>query len=109
VTGDAYAVLVQLAERERALVEDGRVEELAALAAERDALVATLPPQAPPAARPALERALTLQTATAAALRASLAEMRHSIAALDRGRGVARAYAGPAVAAAPAASIDAAA
>jgi hypothetical protein len=94
VTTDAYAALVHLAERERQLVDDGRVEELAALAAERDALIATLPAQAPAAARPALERALALQTATAVALRASLAQMRHEIAAVDRGRGVARAYAG---------------
>jgi hypothetical protein len=108
VTTDPYGTLVLLAERERALVEDGRVEDLAALAAERDALVATLPPQAPPAARPALERALALQTATAASLRASLGAMRLQIAELDRGRGVARAYVG--VPAAPAASsIDAAA
>ena len=92
MTTDPYAALVLIAERERAFVDDGRVEELAALAAERDALVATLPAQAPASARPALERAFALQAATAAALKASLAEMRHSIAALDRGRGVARAY-----------------
>ena len=106
---DPYGTLVLLAEREHALVEDGRVEELAALAAERDALIATLPPQAPPAAaRPALVRALALQTATAAALRASLGAMRLQIAELDRGRGVALAYVGGP--AAPAASrIDAAA
>jgi hypothetical protein len=105
---DPYGTLVQLAERERALVEDGRVEELAALAAERDALVATLPSQAPPSARPALERALALQAATAATLRASLGAMRLQLAELDRGRGVARAYVGP-VAAPAAGSINAAA
>lgn len=105
---DPYGTLVLLAQREHALVEDGRVEELAALAAERDALVATLPPQAPPAARPALERALALQAATAAALRASLGAMRQQLAELDRGRGVARAYVvGPPAPAAP--SINAAA
>lgn len=108
MTTDPYGTLVLLAEREHALVEDGRVEDLAALAAERDALIAALPAQAPAAARPALERALALQAATAAALRASLGAMRLQIAELDRGRGVARAYAvGPA---APAArSINAAA
>ena len=67
-----------------------------------------MPAQAPPSARPALERAHALQLATAAMLQASLAEVRHSIAALDRGRNVARAYvAGPPAAARP--SINAAA
>ena len=108
MTTDAYAGLVLLAERERMLVDDGRIEELAVVAAEREALIATLPPQAPPSARPALERALALQAATAASLRAALGGMRQEIAALDRGRGVARAYvAGPPALAAP--SIDAAA
>jgi hypothetical protein len=108
VTSDPYAALVLIAERERALVDDGRVEELAVLAAERDALIATMPAQAPPSARPALERAPALQMATAAMLRASLAEVRHAIAALDRGRGVARAYVvGPQAVDAP--SVDAAA
>ena len=46
MTSDPYGTLVLLAEREHALVDDGRVEDLAALAAERDALVATLPAQA---------------------------------------------------------------
>lgn len=105
---DPYGTLVLLAERESALVEDGRVEELAALAAERDALIATLPPQAPAAARPALQRALSLQSATAAALRASLGAMRLQIAELDRGRGVALAYGGGPAAAA-ASRVDAAA
>ena len=98
MTTDPYGSLVLLAERERALVDQGRVEDLAALAAERDALIATLPPQAPPSARPALERARALQTATAAALRASLGAMRLQLAELDRGRDVARAYVGPAAA-----------
>src|SRR5687768_8643630 len=105
---DPYGTLVLLAEREHALVEDGRAEDLAALAAERDALIATLPGRPPPAARRALARALALQTATAAALRASLGAMRLQIAGLARGRGVALAYGGGP--AAPAASrIDAAA
>jgi hypothetical protein len=98
VTTDPYAALVAIAERERMLVDTERFEELAALVAERDALIARMPAQAPAAARPALERALALQTATAATLRASLAEARHAIAGLDRGRGVARAYAGGSVA-----------
>jgi hypothetical protein len=92
VTGDPYASLVVFAERERALVDEGRLEELAGLAADRDALIATLPARAPRSARPALERAHALQVATAAVLRASLGELRHSMAALDRAGSVARAY-----------------
>ena len=91
---DPYAALVVLAEREQALIDDGRIDELEALVAERDAHIATLPPQAPAWARPALERARALQLSTAARLQASLGEVRHAIAALDRGRGAARAYAG---------------
>jgi hypothetical protein len=94
VTTNPYAALVLLAERERRLVDDGRIEELAAVAAERNALIATLPAHAPASARPALERAYALQSATSAALRASLAQVRHELATVDRGRGVARAYAG---------------
>ena len=101
MTSDPYAALVLLAERERALVDEGRIEELAALAAERDAHIALLPPQAPPSARPALERARDMQVVTAAVLRAALGEIRHALAELDRGRGVAQAYAGPAAAVAP--------
>ena len=93
MTSDPYAALVRFAERERELVDERRVEELAALAAERDAYVALLPAQAPASARPALERAHAMQVVTAAVLRASLAEIRHALADLDRGRGVARAYA----------------
>jgi hypothetical protein len=92
MTCDPYVALVALAERERDLIDDGRVEELAELAAARAAHVARLPAQAPASARPALERAHALQLATAAKLRASLAEARHNLAALDRGRGVATAY-----------------
>ena len=93
MTSDPYAALVVFAEREQALVDGGRVEELEALAAERLAYVQLLPAQAPAAARPALERAQALQLATAAKLQAALAEVRHSLAALDRGRGAAHAYA----------------
>jgi hypothetical protein len=92
VSGDPYAVLVELAERERDLVDAGSVEQLAPLAAERAALVAALPDQAPPAALPALERAAALQRATSAALEAAMAETRRRLGAVDRGRDAVRAY-----------------
>jgi hypothetical protein len=91
--GDPYAALVALAEREHALVAAGHVDELAPLAAERAALVATLPAQAPAAARPALERAAALQLATTAALRAALDDTRRRLAAVQQGHRAARAYA----------------
>ena len=65
MTSNPYAALVVIAERELALVDDGHFEELAAVAAEREALVATLPAQAPASALPALERAFALQVAPA--------------------------------------------
>ena len=93
MSGDPYAALVALAEREHALVAGGHVEELAAVAAERAALVATLPAQAPASARPALERAAGLQLATTAALRAALEETRRRMQAMDERGHAVRAYA----------------
>jgi hypothetical protein len=93
MSGDPYAALVTLAEREYALATGGRTDELAAVAAERAALVAALPAQAPASARPALERAMSLQLATTAALGAALGETRRRMASMnERGRAV-RAYA----------------
>jgi hypothetical protein len=101
-TSDPYAALVAFAERERVLVDDGRVEELAVLTAQRDAYVAQLPAQAPRSALPHLERAQALQVATAAKLRATLDELRRTISGLERGRERAHAYAaGPAPVAVP--------
>jgi hypothetical protein len=91
--GDPYAALVALAEREHALVAGGHADELAAVAAERAALVATLPAQAPASARPALERAASLQLATTAALRAALDDTRRRLGAVEQGHRAARAYA----------------
>jgi hypothetical protein len=92
VTRNPYAALVALAERERDLVADGAFESLEAVADERAALIATLPPQAPPSARPALERAAGLQMATSAALSAAVAETRQRLGAMDRTHHAMRAY-----------------
>jgi hypothetical protein len=92
VTGDPYAALVTLAERERTLVDEGAFESLEAVAAERSALIASLPPQAPASARPALERAAALQQATTAALSAAVADMRQRMGAMDRTHHAVRAY-----------------
>ncbi len=87
-----YARLAELADAERELAEAGRVDELDALAAERAALVAALPAQAPPGARAALEDALARQRAAEAALHAATAAARAELRSVDRGRQAARAY-----------------
>lgn len=92
MTPEPYLALVAIAEREHAVVSDGRFDELEAIAGERSALVAGLPAQAPASARPALERAAGLQLATTAALRAALDRTRTELAgSRTRGQAV-RAY-----------------
>lgn len=93
-TGDPYAALVALAEREHAMVLDERYDELALLAAERQALVASMPARASASARPALERAAALQMATTAALHAALHQTRAQLGSLGDRTRAARAYAG---------------
>jgi hypothetical protein len=88
----AYDALVALAEREHALAAAGRTEELAELDAERRALVAALPAQAPRTARRALERTAELQAATTRLLAASAASARSELRTLGRGRDATRAY-----------------
>ncbi len=90
--GNPYLRLVSIAEREHAMVADGRYEELAGLAAERDALVATLPATAPAWARLALEHAAALQQATTAALEAALGDVRRQLGGAPRQAQAARAY-----------------
>ena len=76
---DPYAALVGFAEREQAMVADERYAELEALAAERRALIATLPASPPASARPHLERAASLQMATTAALQAAMVITRRNM------------------------------
>lgn len=90
---DPYGALVGFAEREHTMVLDERYDELAALAAERRALVATLPATPPPSARPHLERAASLQMATTAALQAAMAVTRRKMDAADTRGQAMRAYA----------------
>jgi hypothetical protein len=87
-----YQALVELAEREHAVVTGGRFEELEAIVAERNALVAALPAQAPASAQPALERAAGLQMATTAALRAALERTRRELSSSSTRHRAVRAY-----------------
>lgn len=57
MTAGPYERLADSFERELELVGEGRLDEVADLAADRDALIATLPATPPASARPALERA----------------------------------------------------
>ena len=91
---DPYWALVELAERERAIILDGRHDELPVVDAERTAILAALPARPPASARPALERLSALQEATTAALAAALADVRRQLGGMnDRHRAV-RAYSG---------------
>jgi hypothetical protein len=55
-----YETLARIFERELEALGAGRLEELDGLAAERDALIASLPDTPPTGARPALERAMLM-------------------------------------------------
>src|SRR4051794_23684557 len=100
---NGYARLVELAHREHELAAGGRVAELPALQEEREALVASLPAQAPEAARPHLERALELTRAAQDLLAAGVEKARADLAALSAHRRVVGAYVGVA----PAVTLDA--
>jgi len=89
---EGVARLLALAERELDLVQAGAWEDLAALAQERAALVATLGAPSP-ADRPALERLAGRQQLVSAALARAGAETSAELGRLGRGRGAVRGYA----------------
>ncbi|MEA2127753.1 MAG: hypothetical protein QOJ85_644 [Solirubrobacteraceae bacterium] len=92
---DPYAALLELTEREHALVVAGSWEDLAAVDAERRTLLAGLPPRAPAgAAVDALERAAGLQAQTSALLSAQVAELRRSLGHMAQGRVTVQGYRG---------------
>jgi hypothetical protein len=90
-----YERLVELAERELALVSAFDVScigELVALQQARTTLATGLPLQPPAAAGPALERAAALQQRTTAALVLLRAELGQRLGELDRARRAANGY-----------------
>lgn len=91
---DPYATLLELTERENALVVAGAWAQLAALDATRRALLATLPSRPPLAARPALARSVALQTATTALLSAQVGELRRELGHVAQGRVAVQGYGG---------------
>ena len=96
--------LLELAECERRLVTEHRFDELEALHAERDRVLALLPSPLAPRQEPLLARAQAIlheATALAAAARVELAA---ELTRLDVGRTTVRGYAPAGLAAAP--SVD---
>ena len=95
---DPYTTLLELTEREHALVVAGTWEELAAVDATRRALLASLPDVPPPAARAALTQAVAVQTATTALISRQVRELRRSLGHVAQGRVALEGYGGgPAV------------
>jgi hypothetical protein len=90
---DPYVRILELAEREHALVMAGDFEALAPLQDERFQIVAGLPAVPPLQARPSLVAASRIQVKTTAALEAAKARLAAELTTVDRGRDTARGYA----------------
>jgi flagellar biosynthesis/type III secretory pathway chaperone len=90
-----YETLARILERELEALGSGRLEELDALAAERDALIASLPPVPPAAARPALERASLTQKRVQMEVVRRREAIVLELAQLEQVRRVAHGYAPP--------------
>ena len=88
-----YGSLVELAERELALVRAGGLDSLPSLWEERRAVVASLPPVPPLEAREPLERAAELQGLTTALLEEHLDATGADMRRLVRGRAAMHSYA----------------
>ncbi len=88
-----YERLVALAEREASLVGSEAWEDLAGLAGERQAILATLPSTPPADAGPVLERLAGIQALVTAALAGARAAPALELRTLGRGRGAVRGYA----------------
>jgi hypothetical protein len=92
---DPYERIVALGELEIELIQAGRWEELAELGAEREQLIADLPPLPPQTARGPLEKAAELQQRVSAELARSIALAREGLGRVDRSRRAAAGYAPP--------------
>jgi hypothetical protein len=88
-----YSRLVELAERELALVRAGSLDSLPALWEERRSVVSGLPPVPPSEALSCLERAAELQGLTTALLEGHLEATGADMRRLVRGRAAMHSYA----------------
>jgi len=93
---EPYERIVELARREAVLVGEGSLEGLAAVWAERDQLVASLPAVPPASARASLLEAQRVNRATHERLLELLGELGGQIAQLSSGRRAVAGYAGTA-------------
>ena len=90
---DPAEALLELAWTERRVAAEGRLDELSALHAERDRLLAALPPRPAPDQVPTLQRALAVQGESAELLRATRDAVAAELARVDQGRTTLRGYA----------------
>ena len=88
----AYQELLAVAERQLALAEAGRWNELPAAMEEFARRAASLPVVAPPSASDALRRAADLVTRVDERLRTGRRECARELSRLHRGRGAVRSY-----------------
>ena len=90
---DPAELLLELARAEHRAVGEGRLDELPALHAERDRLLADLPARPAPHQVPPLRRALAVQGEVAALLRTTRDAVAAELARVDQGRATLRGYA----------------
>jgi predicted TIM-barrel fold metal-dependent hydrolase len=93
---DPYQRILELARREAVLVAEGRLEELAAVWAERDELTASLTQRPPQSAREALAEADRIVRATHDRVCQLLQELGEQIGQLSAGRRAVSGYGGAA-------------
>jgi hypothetical protein len=91
---DPYERILELARREAELVEQGRLEELSAVWAERDALTAQLASRPPLSAREALTEADRVVRATHDRICVLLQDLGEQIGQLSSGRRAVSGYGG---------------
>ena len=89
---DPADALLELAWAERRLAAEGRIEELAALHAERDRALAALPARPEAHQVPVLQRALAVQAEVAELLRATRDAVAAELTRVDQGRATLRGY-----------------
>ena len=85
--------LLELAWAERRLAAEGRIDELAALHAERDEVLAVLPARPEPHQVETLQRALAVQNEVADLLRATRDAVAAQLGRVDQGRAALHGYA----------------
>lgn len=90
---DPAEALLELAWAERRAAAEGRLDELPALHAERDLLLAALPVRPEPHQVPSLQRALAVQGEVAELLRTTRDAVAAELARVDQGRATLRGYA----------------